>query len=221
MRRRRPFFLDSIVVRYLHCYNLSVFDFFSHGFGMNAGYRALISLTTVLPLSITFSYLYAGELESFFCGVEFYREDLPIYVRLFWVFEVSIFNALAGAVVVQFLKIFARKSGKRPVKVSCVKELGGDALLSYMPYVLPLFVAQSENQAMMGWGIGFVLLFLLSWSSMTVSFSPLLRLCGVRFFEATLVDGKVVTLLIDNEEVRPLALKCAVKVSDNCYYGLK
>ncbi len=188
---------------------------------MNAGYRALISLTTVLPLSITFSYLYAGELERFFYGIEFYREDLPVYVRLFWVFEVSIFNAVAGAVVVQFLKIFARKSGKRPVRVTSVKELGGDALLSYMPYVLPLFVAQSENQAMMGWGIGFVLLFLLSWSSMTVSFSPLLRLCGVRFFEATLVDGKVVTLLIDNEEVRPLALQSAVKVSDNCYYGLK
>lgn len=187
---------------------------------MNRCLRTLISLTTVLPLSITFTYLYAGVLfEKFPVWLRF--DFLSVEnVRVILTVLVASLNHFLGALILLFLKYFTRKAGERVIKVTSVKELGGDALMSYMPYVLPLFIIQGESQEMMGWFVGFCLLFCLSWSSMTISFSPLLRLCGLRFYEAVLVDGKIVILLIGDENVRPLWVKSAVTISDSCLYGV-
>lgn len=115
----------------------------------------------------------------------------------------------------------ARKIGGHPVCIKSVKELGTDSLLAYLPYVLPLFIVQGERQEPLGWLLGGVLLLLLSWASMTIAFSPLLRICGLRFFEATLPDGVIITILIRDQKLRPLKLKEAATISDNCFYGLK
>lgn len=187
---------------------------------MNRCLRTVISLTTILPLSITFTYLYAGMLFDEIPVCQRFDFLSKTYVRIGLTVIVAVLNYGSGVLSLLFLKYFSRIAGEREIRVTSMKELGGDALMSYMPYVLPLFVIQGESQEIAGWLVGFCLLFVLSWSSMTISFSPLLRLCGLRFYEVTLSDGRMVTLLIGDKKIRPLRVKSAVTISDSCLYGV-
>lgn len=188
---------------------------------MNNFYRALISLGTVFPLTITFSYLYANWLldllpYSWSNVIESY-----INVKLLFVLLACVLNIVWGKSTVLALNWMARKYlDSRPVGIGSIKELGSDSLLAYLPYVLPLFIAPGESQDVVGWLFGSVFLFILSWASMTITFSPLLRLSGLRFFEATLLDKTCVTLLIYKDDIRPLNVTRVATISNSCYYGL-
>lgn len=56
---------------------------------------------------------------------------------------------------------------------------------------------------------------------MTIAFSPLLRICGLRFYEVVFSDGETATLLIDDFRLRPKSIEYAAKISDSCFYGLR
>lgn len=188
---------------------------------MNNFYRALISLATVFPLSITFSYLYASWMSEWLPEVFVNWIKAYISLQLFFVLVACVVNLLIGWLILKYLSYVANKIGGRPMKIVSVKELGTDSLLAYLPYVLPLFIVQGDRQEPTGWLLGACLLLVLSWASMTIAFSPLLRICGLRFFEAGLEDGKTVTLLIRNKKLRPLKLREVAVISDCCFYGLK
>ena len=83
------------------------------------------------------------------------------------------------------------------------------------------FMGEAESYVLGGvLQVGILFLLCLSWASMTISFSPLLRVLGVKFFEVGLEDGKVVTLLI-GDKLRPLHVSRVVVISDSCFYGVK
>ena len=188
---------------------------------MNDIYRAIISLATVFPLSITFTYLYA----------DWIVEQLPSqltaslidvnYLQFLLVFVVIVLNLCIGLGIVRFLRFLSGKIGVAPVRVNSYKELGSDSILSYLPYVLPLFIGSGESLDPGGWALGLLLLLSLSWISMTIAFSPLLRICGLRFYEVVFSDGETATLLIDDLRLRPKSIDCAAKISDSCFYGLR
>lgn len=188
---------------------------------MNNFFRALISLCTVLPLSITFSYLYAdwlwSRLPKSWCELIGSHVDY----RLFLVSITCILNVLIGKSALLFLNSVAHKHlDVRPISIISIKELGSDSLLAYLPYVLPLFIVQGDSQGVTGWLLGTFLLFILSWVSMSVAFSPLLRLLGLRFFEANLEEKRSVILLVKGSCIEPLEVSSAATITDNCYYGL-
>lgn len=187
---------------------------------MNNLYRAIVSLATVFPLSITFTYLYA----------DWIAERLPFelaailqndnFLKISLVFAVIVLNLCFGIGTVKFLKYLSRKIDVAPVKVNSNKELGADSILSYLPYVLPLFMGSGERLDLGGWILGLLLLISLSWISMTIAFSPLLRICGLRFFEVEFADGETATLLVDSLCLRPKSVDRAAKISDSCFYGV-
>lgn len=188
---------------------------------MNNLYRSLISLATVFPLSITFSYLYSDWLLSLLPDVVSHFLEAHLNAQLVFVLCAVVFNYALGQIILIYLGWVATKLDRLPVKLTSVKELSTDSLLAYLPYVLPLFMIQGDRQEPTGWLLGGILLLILSWASMTIAFSPLLRICGMRFFEATRPDGTTVTVLIKNPSLRPLRLTEASSISDNCLYGLK
>lgn len=188
---------------------------------MNTFYRAIVSLATVFPIGITYVFVFAGELEKLFpeefvCLVERFVA-FPVFLVLLAVFS----NLILGFAVVWFLGFVAHKISERPVKIEGIKLLGSDSLLSFLPYVLPLFVSEDGMQGLAGWVIGGLLLLLLSWTSMTISFSPLLRVCGLQFYEAQLADGNVVTLLIKKPKLIPMRIKAVSYITDYCVYGIR
>ena len=187
---------------------------------MNNCYRALISLSTILPVCISFSYVYADWVVDIFpLGLRKWMEAY-FSVKLFCVVVAIAVNVGVGVFIRDCLRWFSKKSCPISVKIKTTRELGGDALLIYLPYVLPFFMTQSEGQEPLGWLLGILFLLCLSWASMTISFSPLLRVLGVKFFEVGLEDGKVVTLLI-GDKLRPLHVSRVVVISDSCFYGVK
>ena len=190
---------------------------------MNAWYRALVALSTVIPLTIPFAYIFAKPLMAGFpeC-VQAEVSALP-FINLTGVLVLLtvVVNLFLGKAIVYWLDRVARKIGDEPIKVEAIKLLGGDSLMGYLPYVLPLFIMQSDMQGALGWIVGAVALFVLSWASMTIPFSPLLRICGLRFYEATLADKTTVTLLIRSPVLTPMRLKGGAWISDFCVYGLR
>ena len=193
---------------------------------MNPLYRALMALATVIPLSIPLGYIYINNVffnvyaeKEWFVTLSFGLSKQ--YFIIIMMVLILIMNIIIGFLMVYFLDFVAKDIGKEPVRVESIKLLGGDSLMGYLPYVLPLFITENTMQGIMGWAIGIVALYLLAWSSATIAFSPLLRICGLRFFEATLSDNTTVTLLIRNKEIQPLKLKSAAWISEFCIYGLR
>lgn len=190
---------------------------------MNACYRALVALSAVIPLSIPFVYIFA---ESLIANIPRSVVDALgtwpfLNLTAVLVFLMAVCNFALGKVIVWCLDCVARKIGSEPIRVEAVKLLGGGSLLGYLPYVLPLFIMQGDMQGALGWLIGAVALYVLSFASMTIPFSPLLSLCGLRFYEASLADKTTVTLLIRGPRMSPLKLKGAAWISDFCVYGLR
>lgn len=184
-------------------------------------YRTIICLSTVLPISIPFSYIFSEEIQakfpSFFIGL--LGEPLsPVWVIVFAVIALNLF---IGRGMVALLRAYENFAGSYPIEVQRAKEMGADSLMMYLPYVLPLFLTQTGAQGPFGWLLGFFLLFSLSWASMTISYSPLLRICGVRFFEVDLLDKRTVVLLVTEADVDPMKIKRAVCVSLFCRIGVK
>ncbi len=188
---------------------------------MNGVYRALISLATVLPISIPFVYVFADDLARIFPKPVIVCVSQIMDFSVFLVFLAIVVNCLIGFAFIWILEYFASLAGARPVKVETVRVLGADSILGYLPYVLPLFISQDDTQGLIGWLIGCCILFILSWVSTTIAFSPLLRLCGLQFYEVGLADGTTVTLLIRGARLRPLRLKAAVYISEYCIYGIR
>lgn len=188
---------------------------------MNSLYRSMIALSTVLPLTIPFAFVFADKwvdplLELFpgiFCVVNPIIAGIAFVVFLNWVFGVILVHVL-DTIACNYL-------GKDPIKVESVRMLGGDSMMGYLPYVLPLFISQSSMQPVIGWVIGAFVLLILALLSSTIPFSPLLKICGLQFFEVELADRRVVTLLIRNRKLRPLRLKKGVAITDFCVYGVE
>lgn len=187
---------------------------------MNSLYRALVSLATVLPISIPYVYVFSNQIHALI----FTEEHTCLVGDMFPVIAVLVTvaaNFLMGWLITRFLNSVAHRISERPVRVETVKVLGADSLMGYLPYVLPLFITQDDLQGAIGWFIGGIILLLLSWVSMTVAFSPLLRLCGLQFYEVQLADGTIATLLLKDQKLRPLKLKAAAFISDHCIYGIR
>lgn len=188
---------------------------------MNGLYRALIALSTVIPISISYVFVFADSLVDLFpLGLIAWCSDYADPVLWLLAFA-TIANLVAGKIAIWVLIYFAKVVGPSPIKVRSVKLIGSDGLLGYLPYVLPLFFAQPEAQGATGWGVGGLFLVVLAWTSMTIPFSPLLRVCGLRFYEAELEDGNTVTLLMTNERLHPLKLNRAAVISQFCRFGLR
>lgn len=189
---------------------------------MNSFYRALISLAAVFPISIPYAYMFSADIEYLLLPEAFY-DILPGWfdIELAIVLAVVAINIIVGYVVVWALGAIAGMIGDRPVKVLSVKLSGSDSLLGYLPYVLPLFVTQPEVQNGLGWAVGVFLLFVIAWASGSITFSPLLNICGLRFYEVQFAGGYSATLLIKGKILKPLELKSAAKISDSCFYGLR
>lgn len=185
---------------------------------MNNFYRAMVALSTVIPLTIPFAFIFAEHWQvalSVYCP-EYFN---PVFVG---VTLVALANWVVGYAMVWILDIIAnRKLGRNVIRVESVRLLGGDSMMGYLPYVLPLFITQSNMQPIIGWVIGAVVLLLLALLSSTIPFSPLLKICGLQFYEAQLADCRTVTLLIRNKKLRPLRLKKGVSISDYCIYGVE
>lgn len=188
---------------------------------MNGLYRALIALSTVVPISISYVFVFADSL------IEQFPAELVSWCSSYadpvvWLLVVAtVANLAIGKIEVWLLICFAKVVGPSPIKVKSIKVIGSDSLLGYLPYVLPLFFTQPEAQGATGWIAGGLFLIVLAWTSMTIPFSPLLRVCGLYFYEAELEDGKTVTLLVANKRLHPLKLNRAAVVSQFCRFGLR
>lgn len=188
---------------------------------MNGLYRALIALSTVVPISISYVFVFADSLIKLF-PAELVAKCSAYADPVVWLLVVATAaNLVIGKIVVWLLICFAKFVGSSPIKVKSIKVIGADGLLGYLPYVLPLFFTQPEAQGTAGWIAGGLFLIILAWTSMTIPFSPLLRVCGLHFYEAELEDGKTVTLLVTNRRLRPLKLTRAAVVSQFCRFGLR
>jgi len=188
---------------------------------MNRLYRAVIGLATVLPITIPLAYVFAPQLSRLLpdCWVACLAGVVD--VALIMTLVAIVFNAVVGWSFVWFLGYVAHRRGGSPVSVLTVKPLGTDSLLGYMPYVLPFFITQGELQGPVGYGLGLLALMALSWASVAITFSPLLRLCGLYFYEVQLADKSIATLLIRKKQLNPAKIKSAAVISDYCYYGLE
>lgn len=186
---------------------------------MNGLYRGLIALATVLPISIPYAYVFIEKLLDLIPESVRWRVDEWILVGA-WMAVIFIGNYLVGRLIVWVLRVCVRYTEPRAIRVRTAKPLGADCLMGYLPYVLPMFVTQSDAQGMAGWLLGLMLLWVLSWTAMTIPYSPLLRLCGLRFYEVELESGMTVTLLIDNRKITPFRLKSAAYISESCRYGI-
>lgn len=188
---------------------------------MNSLYRSIVALSTVIPLTIPFSFVFSKH----------WREPLSQILPKFclWIDPVIVgltlvvfANVVIGYLMVQFLDCLANSYlGPNPIKVERVRILGGDSMMGYLPYVLPLFITESQLQPLLGWGLGAIVLLLLALLSSTIPFSPLLKICGMQFYEAELADRRVVTLLIKDKTLRPLRIKKSVRISEFCIYGVE
>lgn len=187
---------------------------------MNSLYRALGSLATVLPISIPYVYVFSNQIYALIFTEEGGQSVCDVF-PLIAVLATVVANFLLGLAIIKFLDMVAHKISERPVKIETVKVLGADSLMGYLPYVLPLFITQDDMQGAIGWIIGVVILLVLSWVSMTIAFSPLLRLCGLQFYEVQLADGTIATLLVKDQKIRPLKLKAAAFISNYCIYGIR
>lgn len=186
---------------------------------MNGLYRGLIALATVLPISIPYAYVFIEDLLDLIPESVRWQVDEGWLIGA-WMVLIFIGNYLVGWGIVWVLKKCVKYTEPRTIRVKTAKPLGADCLMGYLPYVLPMFVVQSDAQGMAGWLLGLGLLWLLSCTSMTIPYSPLLRLCGLRFYEAELESGMTVTLLIDNRKITPFRLKSAAYISESCRYGI-
>lgn len=182
---------------------------------MNNLIRALMALTTVLPISIPFAFLFSKSIFRTFgldevCG--------PVAGTAIAIVAIIFLNLLVGFCCVWLICFIADRSDKRTIKVLSVKPLGGDSLLVYLPYILPLFLIPTGDIDWLGWCLGGALLFVLAWSSMTIPFSPLLKVCGLSFYEASLADRRVITMLVPKHQ-EPLEVKIASRITDFCMFG--
>lgn len=190
---------------------------------MNKFYRALIALSAVLPLSIPFAFLFSDEWSNDL------RTLLPsVLFKVFapevlWILFIVVFNVAIGFSMVEFLKYLGNNFlTQSPIKVQSIKLLGGDSMMGYLPYVLPLFITQSNMQPVLGWIVGALVLFVLAYQSSTIPYSPLLKVCGLKFFEATLADGRTVILLVHRGiKKNPLRLAIGADVSKFCIFGVE
>ncbi len=187
---------------------------------MNDAYRTIVSLATVLPLSITFAYLYACDIARLLPNSSFYLQHFNCF-KLCLILLVVCLNVCIGHLMVKKLQVSGDDLDIEDIRVCSFKELGTDSILSYLPYVLPLFIGAGQTLDLGGWILGLILLFLLSWISMTISFSPLLRICGLRFYEVVLANGSAATLLVGDPCLRPKKITTAVRMTESCYYGVK
>lgn len=186
---------------------------------MNRLYRAFIALSTILPISVPFSFVFSdiwvGYLPSFMITGTSHDQIL-------FIVYIAIANLLLGKLIALALINIALKYLRRNnVRINSVKQLGGDSMMSYLPYVLPLFITQSNMQPLIGCLIGAILLLLLAFCSSTIPFSPLLKMCGIQFYEVELADHRVVTLLTGDKNIQPLKVSKAAVISDFCLYGVE
>lgn len=186
---------------------------------MNKLYRAFIALSTILPISLPFSFVFS---DTWVIYLPSFMVTGTSNDQILFIVYVAFANLLVGKLIALFLTKTALKYLRRNnVRINSVKLLGGDSMMSYLPYVLPLFITQSNMQPLIGCLIGAILLLLLAFCSSTIPFSPLLKMCGIQFYEVELADHRVVTLLIGNKNIQPLKVSKAAVISDFCLYGVE
>lgn len=61
------------------------------------------------------------------------------------------------------------------------------------------------------------LLLLLAWSSSVISYSPLLELCGMKFYEVTTAKGETLIVIDSTGGLTLGAPLDLVRISDECY----
>lgn len=84
---------------------------------MNNLYRSLISLATVFPLSITFSYLYSDWLLSLLPDVVSHFLEAHLNAQLVFVLCAVVFNYALGQIILIYLGWVATKLDRLPVKL--------------------------------------------------------------------------------------------------------
>ncbi len=192
---------------------------------MNPLYRALVSLSVVLPLGIVLVFSYIKEICLFFqsmfsgrCVDKYCVPELPLY--FFEIVVIACVLAVTYLLGLGMKEIILKMRDERtpePIKFLNCKRLGMNSITDFLPYVLLLIFAQNEILGLYSCIVALLMLFCLAFVSPVINYSPLLELTGLKFYEAEKAAGEIVVVLTEGE-VPPMKQGVeAIRISHCCF----
>lgn len=187
---------------------------------MNPLYRTILSLSVVSPLALFFlvgySDLIVDQLNSFvpetwnMDGMKEQESAILILLGLLFVY-------FLGRLFRYVLLRHGKERSTELIRLTTIKRLGMTSVTDFLPYILLFIFAQNEVQGMFNWLVALGLLFLMAWASSVVSYSPLLELCGLKFYEAITAKGETLIVIVFNHKLKVETSLDMVKISECCY----
>ncbi len=165
-----------------------------------------MSLFSILPISIPYAYILSSG-------------DDGEYNRLLWALGIFFANIVAGWIYIFFLDFMSNKLEQDKLIIKSIKPLGTDSPLIYLSYILPLFFSENNSVETSAIILAIALIWITGLSSNSLLFSPLLKICGLSFYEAELSDKRIITLVAKNK-VDELNITLGVRISKFCYFGV-
>lgn len=187
---------------------------------MNPIYRTILSLSVVSPLLLFFLVGYSSRIVDWMNG--FIPASWGLAERHSQAVGVLI---ILGLVAVYFLGLlyrfilikFALGRGSELIRLTTIKRLGMTSLTDFLPYILLSIFAQNEVQGVFNWAVALLLLFAMAWTSSVISYSPLLELCGLRFYEVTTAKGETMIVISSNKRLKLNVALDLFRISECCY----
>lgn len=188
---------------------------------MNGFYRVLIALTAVLPLFLVSLISCEVSILSWLKGWSClqYRSECLLYCFFSGI-------VLLCVLIIFFLANWAKKNilamrdegASIPLTIVGTKRLGMNCLSDYLPYVLPFFFSGAIEINLVSWLLGIGCLFILAYLSSTVSYSPLLNLVGIHFYECqTNINRTIIVLSVKDVRSDEKKSQNLVQISEDCY----
>lgn len=187
---------------------------------MNPIYRTILSLSVISPLLLFFLVGYASWIVDWMNGfmpADWGMNEMKSQEEAALIIFGLIAVYLLGRLYRFGLLKFALGRGSELIRLATVKRLGMTSLTDFLPYILLFIFAQNEVQGVFNWAVALFLLFVMAWTSSVISYSPLLELCGLRFYEATTAKGETIIVITSNKKLKLDATLDLVRISECCY----
>lgn len=187
---------------------------------MKPFYRAIFSLSLISPLIVLFALLYAEDIFGCFVGWIPCINVLDLGVEGKQIIVVALV-----AVIIVLLnwwikhKILSLRLERSSVDktIYIKKRLGMNSLADYLPYILLFIFPQNSFSGIVGTAIAFLLILSIAFFSPAISYSPILDIFGLHFYEIETVDGETLLILTDKRKISLRKTLSVYKISDECF----
>ena len=169
---------------------------------MNRIILLFMTLFCILPISIPYAYILSSEDE-----------------KLLWTLGIFVANIAAAWLYIKFLNFISNKLEQDKLIIKSIKPLGTDSPLIYFSYILPLFFSENNSIDTSAVILAIILVLFTGLSSNSLLFSPLLKICGLSFYEVELSDKRTITLVVKNK-IDGLNITVGARISKFCYFGV-